>query len=384
MERTRQCFRPRFEPLEDRAQPSVFTVVYPVDVTDSFGNGYPGTFRWAIQQANQHPNSQNPDWQWDEIQFKLPGTSPFVITLQQPLDPVTDPVIVDGSTQPGLDAANGEVITIVVPVMPDLASQENMQLINVWIRPNVIDWPIDVIVVTPNRPKVPTPVPTPDPIDPLIPRTLTEDQPVPPTPTEIATLDAFFIPPKPLEDLPTSRPSPPPLGASGSDVSIFLPGDQVQTGKIMGMLFEDYDGNGIRSADEPPAVGRVVYLDLNHNGRLDDGEPTAVTNEKGEYRFEYLRPGNYQVEQVLWPHLVQTLPKEGGNVVDLAPGEVIMDVDFGAVKVQKRRVPVSIPDGDSRLPAQPEAPPSRPLGGLLFAAGVILQQRPPDERKKAA
>jgi hypothetical protein len=207
--------------------------------------------------------------------------------------------------------------------------------------------------------------------DPSIPGLLIDA--APPAPVDIARVDAFFQQPVLLRGRLPDQPKRYPTALAGDEESVFLAANDTEAGKIIGKLFEDYNGDGRHDPDEPPAAQRVVYLDLDGNGRLDEGEPVAVTNQRGQYRFEDLRPGYYQVEQLLWPYLVQTLPKSGGNLVDLAAGEVIMDVDFGAVKVRKRRVNVSTPDGDSRLPGD-----SRLLSGLAgsLLLGGLLAQRP--------
>ena len=44
-----------------------------------------------------------------------------------------------------------------------------------------------------------------------------------------------------------------------------------------------------------PLVGSVVFLDLNHNGRLDADEPTTRTNTRGQYSFRGIAPGTYSV-----------------------------------------------------------------------------------------
>lgn len=54
-----------------------------------------GSLRWAITNANDTPGP-------DVIAFQIPGSQPFfTIRPETPLPPLTDPVTVDGSTQPG-------------------------------------------------------------------------------------------------------------------------------------------------------------------------------------------------------------------------------------------------------------------------------------------
>ena len=60
----------------------------------------PGSLRQAIIQANANPSPQVPD----RIVFAIPGTGVRTITVVTQLPPVTDPVIIDGYTQPGATA----------------------------------------------------------------------------------------------------------------------------------------------------------------------------------------------------------------------------------------------------------------------------------------
>jgi len=56
--------------------------------------GGPGTFQQAILTANETAGL-------DTVVFQLSGTPPFTITPTNVLPPITDPVVIDGTTQPG-------------------------------------------------------------------------------------------------------------------------------------------------------------------------------------------------------------------------------------------------------------------------------------------
>ncbi|MDQ6625741.1 MAG: hypothetical protein M3Y69_06325, partial [Verrucomicrobiota bacterium] len=66
------------------------------------GDSGPGSLRQAITDANAHPNSSstNPD----AIVFNIPGTGVHTITPSSALPSITDPVRIDGYTQPGSKA----------------------------------------------------------------------------------------------------------------------------------------------------------------------------------------------------------------------------------------------------------------------------------------
>ncbi|MBI1914310.1 MAG: hypothetical protein HYS12_06175 [Planctomycetes bacterium] len=80
-------FKPVLEALEDRALLSVYTVT-------NTGNSGLGTLRQAILDANNHAGM-------DEIHFNISGSGPHTIQLSSALGSITDPVIIDGYTQPG-------------------------------------------------------------------------------------------------------------------------------------------------------------------------------------------------------------------------------------------------------------------------------------------
>lgn len=63
-------------------------------------------------------------------------------------------------------------------------------------------------------------------------------------------------------------------------------------GDIVGTLYNDLDGNGIRSQGENGLANWTVFLDLNRNGAFNDGEPTASTNTDGDYAFRSLTAGD--------------------------------------------------------------------------------------------
>jgi hypothetical protein len=69
-------------------------ITNPYIVTKTVDDGSIGTLRFAINAANANPDLNT-------ISFALAGAAPFTITPATPLPPVTQPVIIDGLTQPG-------------------------------------------------------------------------------------------------------------------------------------------------------------------------------------------------------------------------------------------------------------------------------------------
>ncbi|HMP08657.1 MAG TPA: SdrD B-like domain-containing protein, partial [Lacipirellulaceae bacterium] len=102
------------------------------------------------------------------------------------------------------------------------------------------------------------------------------------------------------------------------------------TAEIRGFKWRDDDGNGKWDVGEVGLPGVTIYLDLNDNGQLDDGEPAAVTavddpttpsNEAGAYAFTGLEAGSYIVREVLPGGYVQTAPTPANTGFNL-------EVDF--------------------------------------------------------
>jgi titin len=84
-------FRPALETLERRQLPSIFTVVN----TNDAG---PGSLRQALLDANGQPGTNT-------IAFDIAGDGVQTIRPTTALPPITNPVILDGTTQPGYAGA---------------------------------------------------------------------------------------------------------------------------------------------------------------------------------------------------------------------------------------------------------------------------------------
>lgn len=111
-------------------------------------------------------------------------------------------------------------------------------------------------------------------------------------------------------------------------------------GEVRGRVFNDYNADGVFTPGlEQPLAGRTVYVDLNNNGQLDPGEPTATTDVNGNYQFQ-LPPGTYHIRQVLSAGWYQTTPQRyllnpfsGSQVVTIAQQELVTGKDFGETQL---------------------------------------------------
>jgi len=114
--------------------------------------------------------------------------------------------------------------------------------------------------------------------------------------------------------------------------------------------YADFAINHLLIEADSPLAGWSVYLDQNHNGLLDPGEPTTTTDANGNYSFTNLAPGTYTVAEVGQPGWTQTEPVGGTYTVTVAAGQNVNGIDFG--NTQLNPPPSRPPTITSTPPAQ--------------------------------
>ncbi len=70
-------------------------------------------------------------------------------------------------------------------------------------------------------------------------------------------------------------------------------------GAISGFAFNDINNNAKLDSTESGQAGVFVFLDSNHDGIWNTGEPATLTQASGQYLFANLPPGTYQVRAQL-------------------------------------------------------------------------------------
>ena len=125
-----------------------------------------------------------------------------------------------------------------------------------------------------------------------------------------------------------------PLAATGIDF-----GNQVLRGSIGGLAWDDRDRDSLPDAGEQGLAGWTIYLDLDRDGRLDAGEPTATTatddpgtpgDETGGFELADLVPGGYLVAETLPDGWARSFPGGAGtHLVTVDAGAAVGGVDFG-------------------------------------------------------
>ena len=103
-----------------------------------------------------------------------------------------------------------------------------------------------------------------------------------------------------------------------------------ETGRISGVVWNDFNGDGEVGFGESLFAGRTVFLDVNGNGEFDaETDPSDTTDSLGEYVFEKLSPGEYTVISKAPETWETTTPAGGSYTVTLATGDHAADRDFG-------------------------------------------------------
>ncbi|UCI06125.1 beta strand repeat-containing protein [Mesorhizobium sp. B1-1-8] len=104
-----------------------------------------------------------------------------------------------------------------------------------------------------------------------------------------------------------------------------------QIGQVIdGHKFNDLNADHVWEAGEPALSGWTIYLDANNNNQLDAGEPFAVTDANGYYKFT-VTPGTYTIREVPQAGWSQDAPNnaQGEYTVTLAAGQDSHNNDFG-------------------------------------------------------
>ena len=142
-------------------------------------------------------------------------------------------------------------------------------------------------------------------------------------------------------------------GASLSSLQLIDPQARIfTTSDELIQLFGGVSGSQ-NSFKEEGLAGVSVYLDTNRNGKRDAGEPTAVTraddpatpsiDESGDYQFEKLATGVYNVRQDLANGTTQTFPTANASQwVDLRSSDSATGVNFGRLPSTHVTVPAKL------------------------------------------
>jgi hypothetical protein len=164
---------------------------------------------------------------------------------------------------------------------------------------------------------------------------------------------------------------------------------QILTGgtSIQGTVFDDLDRSGVLApAEDRRLTGWTVYLDLNHDGTRDPGDPTTVTDlVDGTYSFSGLAAGTYVVRAVppdgsWFPSTASVTADVFSNALD---GPQVADLGFYHPNTATlhdsadgRPVTLTSPDGTTLADVQavPNPSPGDTPGGVQFPVGFFAFQ----------
>jgi hypothetical protein len=123
-------------------------------------------------------------------------------------------------------------------------------------------------------------------------------------------------------------------------------------GQIEGVVFRDFNADGIQEANEPSLSSRPLFIDLNQNGVVDPDEPQASPDTTGHYTFEDVAPGTMALAQNIQPDHGVILIGPAQRQVTVTGGEISGNQNFGIVLISQVspvevRTDSSSPTGDA-------------------------------------
>lgn len=152
------------------------------------------------------------------------------------------------------------------------------------------------------------------------------------------TPGAYFV----RQVVPTGQTQTEPVGgfhyvplSAGQDAVRNFGNQSNEAGKapIMGQVYHDLDGDGVKDANEPGLAGWTVFADLNNDAMPSPGEPSATTNSEGNYTM-LVNPGRvYQVREDVPTGWALTAPPAGYHIVPVFSTRPVFGRDFGNEQV---------------------------------------------------
>jgi Ca2+-binding RTX toxin-like protein len=104
-------------------------------------------------------------------------------------------------------------------------------------------------------------------------------------------------------------------------------GNFFQTATISGQKFNDLNQNGVKDTGEVGLQNWQIFVDTNKDGVFEQGEPTTITDQSGNYTITDVPNGTFQVREVQqngWT-LTTQLPAD----ITVKAGDKVTGIDFG-------------------------------------------------------
>ena len=112
------------------------------------------------------------------------------------------------------------------------------------------------------------------------------------------------------------------------------------TGGISGRVLDDAEDEGLSDW--------LVFLDLDSNGQLDDGEPSTLTDAQGDWSFSRLEPGPYVVRAELQDGWTASAPVESRFDVTVVASENVTGLEFAYFLTPVNQPPMLDLNGDDQ------------------------------------
>ncbi|QOV89027.1 SdrD B-like domain-containing protein [Humisphaera borealis] len=100
-----------------------------------------------------------------------------------------------------------------------------------------------------------------------------------------------------------------------------------QLGCLIGIKFQDTNGNGIRDSADPALARFTIYIDANGNNTLDSGERNTTTDADGTFAFSNVGPGTFRIREVVPSGWTQTTANPSPIV--MTSGANVTSIRFG-------------------------------------------------------
>ncbi|MFC1766705.1 PKD domain-containing protein, partial [Planctomycetota bacterium] len=105
------------------------------------------------------------------------------------------------------------------------------------------------------------------------------------------------------------------------------------TGGLQGVVFHDRNRSGMQEQGEEGLDGWILYIDHNRNGKLDQAESKAISNEEGLFLFSELNPGKYRVGIVMDREDWQLVaPQRAYHEVEVVQNQIMSNIRFAIFK----------------------------------------------------
>jgi CshA-type fibril repeat protein len=105
-------------------------------------------------------------------------------------------------------------------------------------------------------------------------------------------------------------------------------GSRTSLGAVGGTVFDDRGADGDRDATDPGREGVVVWVDLDDDGTIDEGEPQATTDADGGYLIAGAGPGTWTLRIAAGDSWACSAPSECSDTRTITSGQTLTGADF--------------------------------------------------------